>query len=996
MVVIAALVMQLYLRRFLNLYVAAAFLLTPSAEAGLHLHGGVGGSSLVGGILLNLGEPQYFSGGTPFLNWWKSGSTLVLVSGTNGTLTGRQIWDNGTYLLTSTGELKNPVPADVTSIAKGIFTQVSFPTFQYEGTAFANFAGQQFDVIWSGCANPTPSVNNLGVGGTSSFGSNSGTFTFGSSGYNNVALTFSPNASGCTNNPPTNIKVFQHEYATNVANGELTNPDWRATVRPFAFLRMMDFMGINGSGITDSSQLAPLIYSSYVGFLNVAYASTASSISGGVLTASGEFGQLWQVGMKLTCEGCTNAMSIASFGTGTGGDGTYNLTCTPSCNTISGKNVLGVPPVGQNGESGPKGAMGPDIVCALANEIGTNIEYPIPITATNQYVTDIATALKACTTKVVKFSYGNENWNFGFAQFAYVGALAANTSLASGNNYSGYRAAQIFDIIQGVYGSNSGAGRWIGAFGTFNAIPGTGDAVIAGAKTAITNGSLHSLTQLASQIDTAPYTGDFYGAALITNISVGATPTVTAQNDNGAGSPLLANGQVIKLFVTGGTMAAALNNQYATVSSATTTSFVINISTVGLTYGASGSDIAVDGTFFKLADRAATLNGSTPATYPTKFSYFTQQLSKAILNGTASDASYGTINIGGNLSNNTGALPDLLNQHALLANANGLQLGQYEGGNTISMSGTLQAHPPAQLMEYFINWQFDNGVTGDSTNTEGGIETAVFNTTCSLTAGYSSYPAQFTDAGPQSQFGPWGALRFIPGDTSNIKWATIASYNSGHNACVDPTPPATWTTSFPGTANNRFFGSSGCSPCTDTLANAIIGTAATSVKILVTLTGGSMTSVTCDGVTVSTPDVVSTAGGRLASIYTVAVGAGSNTRNCNMINSGAGFQFREFYVVTASGLGSPSPVATATGSNNTSITYHKGDLTISVAACNGAFTNTTGVTPAGGTPSTTTVFSDIDTVNGTAEMAAFSWPFSSTKFNVGSGCAGDLAVATYH
>lgn len=982
-------------RLILAVCMMAAVTLVPSAKAGIHSHGSA--SILTsGGVLLNLSQPQYFSGYNPFLNWWKIGSTVQIVSSINGTLVGRPIFDNGTYLSTTTGELKNPVPADLTSIAKGLFTQVSFPTFQFEGTSFNNFAGQQWDVTWSGCANPTPSVSNLGTGGTSSFGSNSGTFTFGSTGYNNVALTFSPNASGCTNNPPTNIKVFQHQYATNVANGELTNPDWRSAVRPFAFLRMMDFMGINGSAITDSSQLAGLSYFSYVGFLNIGYASTASSISGGVLTASGQFGQQWQVGMKLVCMGCTNAMSIASFGTGTGGDGTYNLTCTPSCNTVTGKNILGVPPVGQNGESGPKGGMAPDLACALANEIGTNIEYPIPITATNQYVTDIATALKACTTKIVKFSYGNENWNFGFAQFAYVGALAANIGVASGNDYSGYRAAQMFNIIRGVYGSNSGAGRWIGAFGTFNAIPGGTTAVIQGAQTAITAGGLASLPQLASQIDTAPYTGDFYGAALVTGITAAATPTVTAQNDDGSGSPLLKNGQVIKLFVTGGTMAAALNNQYATVSSATTTSFVINISTAGLTYGSSGSDIGVDATFFKLADRSAVLNGSTPATYPTKFSYFTQQLSKAILNGTASDASYGTINIGGNLSGNTGALPDLLNQHALIANASGLQLGQYEGGNSISMSGTLQAHPPAQLMEYFINWQFDNGVVGDSANTEGGVETTMFNTTCSLTAGYSSYPAQFTDAGPQSQFGPWGALRFFPGDESNPKWAAIASYNSTHGACVDPTPPAVWTAAFPGTASNRYFNTTGCSPCTDTLPSAVIGTAPTSVKILVSLTGGTMTSVTCDGVTVTTPDVFSNAGGRLASIYSVPVGAGSNTRSCSIVNSGAGFQFREFYVVTATGLLSPSPTATATGSNNASVTYHKGDLTIAVAACMGAFSNTTGVTPAGGTPSTTTVFSDIDTVNGTAEMAAFSWPFSSTKFNVGSGCAGDLAVATYH
>lgn len=984
--------MKLSRRRILAACMLAILALIPAAKGGLHFHGSSGATGP--GMLMNLSQPQYFSGYNSFLNWWKTGNAYSLVSSSHGTLNGQQIWDNGTYLDTTTGELKNPVPVDVTSISKGIFAPVINAAFQYEGTGFANFVGQQWDVTWSGCANPTPSVNNLGTGGTSSFGSNSGTFTFGT-GANNVALTFSPNATGCTNNPPTNVKVFQHQYATNVANGEVTNPDWRADMSKFVILRLMDYMATNPSGITDSSQLASLSYQSYNGVLGLAWGSTASSISGSVLTASGEQGQQWQVGMRLVCNTCTNTMTIASLGTGTGGDGTYNLTCTPSCNTASGINIQGIPSVGTNQGNGPKGAIGPDIACAIANETGTGIEYPIPTTASNQYVTDIATALKACTSQLVKFSYGNENWNFSFATFAYVGALAVNLGLPSGLQYSGYRSAQIFNIIRGIYGSNSGAGRWIGALGTFNGIPvGSTTDVITGAATAITNLSLPPITQLVSQVDTAPYTGDFYGADLISNITASATPTVTAANDNGAGSPKLVNGQLIKLFVVGGTMAAALNNQYATVSSATTTSFVINISTVGLTYGGGISNIATDATLFKMADQSAALNISTPATYPTKFSFFTQQMSKAILTGSASDASYGTLTVGGNLSNAAGALPDLLSQIALIANASGLQMRQYEGGNSVSMGGDLQNNPPTQLLEYFINWQFDAGVTGDATNTEGGIETTLFNTTCSFGSGYSSYPAQYNDAGAQSQFGPWGALRFFPSDESNNKYATIAAYKG---PCIDPSPAATWTASLPATATNRFFGTPGCDPCTDTLAGAVIGTAATSVKVLASLTGGTITSATCDGVTVTIADAKSTSGGRAAAIYTIPVGAGSNTRSCSVVFTGANSQFQEFYVLTVSGLVGSSPVSTAiNGSGAASLAYHKNDLVLGVAACAGAFTNTTGVSPPGGTASTTTVFSYIDSVNGTFELAGFNWPFSAAKFNVAAGCTADLAVATYH
>lgn len=948
-------------------------------------------------MLLNLAEPQYFSGYNPYLNWWKVGNLIQVVSSTHGTLFGQPAWDNGTYLDPTTGELKNPVPADVTSISKGIWSQVSNPTFQYEGTSFANFAGQQWDVTWSGCANPTPSVNNLGSGGTSSFGSNSGTFTFGSSGANNVAITFSPNASGCTNNPPTNIKIYQHQYATNVANGELTNPDWRADVKKFGILRLMDWQVINFSGVTDSSQLATLAYSSYNGIMNVAYGDTSSTVSGTVLTIVNNFSQPFQVGMKLVCSLCTNSMTIASLGTGTGNAGTYNLTCTPSCNTVSGVNVLAIPPTGQNGAYGPKGGVGPDIACKVANEAGTGIEYPIPMAATDQYVTDIATALKACTTQLIKFSYGNENWNFAWATFAYMQALAPQTSgIASGMQYSGYRAAKVFDIIQGVYGSNSGGGRWIGALGSFQAISGDTTDVITGANVAINNLSLHTLPQLVGTVDVAPYVGDFIGGAVITNITASTTPIVTA-TANSLSSVNFTNGQIVKLFVNGGTMGARLNNIYATIGSVTGTTFTLssfggsNVDTTGLTYGGSGADQAINATFFRLADQAAALNISTPATYPTKFAYFAQQLSKASINGSATDPSYGTLTVGS-------AVPGLasgITQHALIANASGLRLGNYEGGNSLSMDNSLSNNPPAQMLEYFIGWQFDLGVTGDTTNTEAGVEAAIGSAMCSFNGGYSIYPAQYTEAGPQSSQGPWGSVRFYPGDESNSKWQGLLAVNA-QSACVDPAPAATWTASLPASASNRFFGTPGTNPVTDTLAAAVIGTAATSVKFLISLTGGQVTSVSCDGVTVTVPDVVSTAGGRLAAIYTINVGAGTNTRSCNAIVANGGSQNHEFYVMTVGGLQSTTPVNVNTGSNNVAVPYHKGNLVMGVAACsNGSNSGTTGITPLGGPSTSTQQFAFNDAAN-TFQLAGYTWPFSASAFNFSDGCVGDLAVAVYH
>src|SRR5713226_4369586 len=106
-------------RLFLAVCCLAAWALIPTAKAGLHFHGSAGTTGP--GVLMNLSQPQYFSGYNSFLNWWKTGNAYSLVSSSHGTLNGQQIWDNGTYLDTTTGELKNPVPADVTSISKGIF-----------------------------------------------------------------------------------------------------------------------------------------------------------------------------------------------------------------------------------------------------------------------------------------------------------------------------------------------------------------------------------------------------------------------------------------------------------------------------------------------------------------------------------------------------------------------------------------------------------------------------------------------------------------------------------------------------------------------------------------------------------------------------------------------------------------------------------------------------------------------------------------------------------
>jgi hypothetical protein len=981
--------------------------LGPSADARFPRGSSGGFATNGGGVLMNLSAAAYFGGTNPLLNWWPIGTVITLVSSTNGALSGQQIWDNGTYFLTTTGDLKNPMPADVQSISRIFFTPVTGSApFQYQDTSFANFANQQWDVKWSGCPTSAMTVSalgSLGTGGSpgSSFSGNSGTITLGAtpSTISNVGLQFAFTASGpCYSNPPTNIVVSQHQYAANVAAGQFFNPDFLADEGSFGILRMMDWELTNNSGISDVSQLAETNFNSFFAQFSVSSAAASSngvqtSISGTTLTTSGSGGTPWAVGTTLVCAGCTSTMTIASLGTGTGGDGTYNLTCSPSCNAVSGVSMQGIPAVGSNQSSGPKGGSGTTIACALSNQTKAIVEYPIPITASNAFVTAVANALNACTNYPIKYSVGNENWNFSFSQFTYANAVAANQGLADEFQGAGYRTAQILNLIYNAYGP-SNRSKWIGALGSQMAdIAVSTDGVI-GAKAAISALGLQpfthvpgSTTGLFDELNVAPYTGETVDCYFISNITASTTPTVTVQQScaGDANDPAqLTNGEVVKLFVSGGTMASVLNNVYATVSNVTPGSgvpgtFQININTTGLTYAAApvGGNFVMPGVLFQIMDESASLNASNPATYPTIFSYFTQQVSKAYINGSASDTPYGTYTPNPNSALGSGTIPSLLEQHALVASENGLKLRAYEGGNGLSMLGP-PSPSPQQFVEYQTVWQFDPGVVGDTTNTMTGIYNAVFAAMCNANTNFASYPAQYNDFGTQSQFGPFGALRFIPGDESNAKFSALATQNA-KGPCVDTTPAAT------GTYNYVVADQTQSSTSVEAFT-ANIGAAATYAIVGVySQNNPTMSSITIDGVTLTNTDVPF--GATTVGIFSGPLPAGNATRTVTVNWGSAAFLTRGAYVFTASNLGTNAVSTTAAGSTSVPISELKNSFQIAVGNCSAA-TNFNGSSSAPTGQNSASL--------GFGAMAFWtSVPFSSGIFNVQSVGACQLAVGTY-
>jgi hypothetical protein len=900
--------------------IVALMLAAVGGPASAWMHGSDVVPVTTGGLLMNIGGLRYFAGHNDFLNWWQVGDVIGLTSTINGGMSGKTIWDcptkcgtPKTYFDTNTGELVKPMPADVTSIGRGVFTPVINASDQYAATSFNNFARSVWDVTWDGCATPTMSTTgSLGSGGTATWGSNSGQITLGSSPLN-VAIIFTfTGIAACYSDPPHNIKVYQHQYAANVARGEVFNPDWINDIKQFGILRLMDWAAVNNGGITDISQLADINYNSLQTAFVSAIASN-STVSGNVLTVSGTNTGFapFSTGQAIYCQGCVNGSIITGQTSGTPGqDGTYTLSA--SFTQSSSTAVVGVPSVGSNQNYGPKGGIHPSIACAIANRAGVNIEYPFPFAASDAMVTAVATYFKGCLNPglKVKYSYGNENWNFTFIQYHYT--YSQPSSPARGTLYSGYRAAQVMELIYNVYGAGQRS-RWIGALGSqFGNTQVTQDN-IDGANIWVSGGATHTLAQLVDQIDVAPYFGPY------------------------------------------------VNDSWDTVLGA-------------------------------LATQSATLNASTPATYPNKYSYYIQQFSKMILTGSATGA-YGTISMSGQdiqgLSGAAGTIQPTMEQHALIANGAGVKLGEYEGGLTTLRTGGVAE--PNQITEYRYQYQFNAGVVGDAVNTPSNIYATVFQT---LRDAHSSYSAQFNDLDPQAG-GPWGSARFIPGDESNPKWQALVAENA-LGPYVDPTGAATGTFAYAGAGTNRYFAQNGCgipSGCTDTFTPTV-GTAPTLLIVAYTLTGGNPGTLTCDGVVMHGDVVYTPAANRVAAIYSGIMGIGTATRSCSMVyaDTTISSQFRTMYAMTATGLASNSVQTTAVSSGaSVAINETKGAFIVGISACSGNYNTSSGVASG----ATSVKLADTEPTGGTGSVVVLAANFSSTIFAANHNCSGSQAAATY-
>ena len=362
-----------------------------------------------------------------------------------------------------------------------------------------------------------------------------------------------------------------------------------------------------------------------------------------------------------------------------------------------------------------------------------------------------------------------------------------------------------------------------------------------------------------------------------------------------------------------------------------------NISSGATISATPSSDYSFDGLLMDLMDDSLANFQSSPATYPTQYTYFAEQMFQATYTGLASN---GYNQLTGNWFNQYYA------PHALLALSVGLVARQYEGGLSDITSNATLPNSNIQILCYAYSYKYDVPASTMGQYTIAGcyaLNTSYWN------AAYMGDQSQFGFAYEPSS---WGVLRSIPGDeTNNPLYSAIVATNQLPNF-VDPTPPATGTFAY---VTTNYFNASGLvqtfSPGITAACKLIVGVTCQNASI-------SSTAVVFDpsGANITLNQDVNNSG--YSAIFSGDIPAGVGTRNIQITyQTGAAFNSRSAFVYTATGLTNDAVVSTAVGSTNpTPISINKGAFVVLVTRANsftsasvfGGFSSTFGIQPDGG------------------------------------------------
>ncbi|MGW1422682.1 hypothetical protein ACWAT4_21510 [Bradyrhizobium manausense] len=395
--------------------------------------------------------------------------------------------------------------------------------------------------------------------------------------------------------------------------------------------------------------------------------------------------------------------------------------------------------------SGPKGGMPLSLICEIANRTGCAIHVCIPHMATDSFVTSFATYFKNNTSVEVSYEYTNEHWNsslVGGAAYNYcvaqANAMPGNPFSGDGSKWYGYRASQIMKIIRDVYND---ATRWRGVLASQTANISITTSAIAGVNywrvNVLSPANSLPVNALFKNLNITGYFGQVISCRQITGVTK-ANPAVVTCNGHG-----FTNGQRLKLFMDTGM--PELNGVFVTVANATTNTFELSgvNSTAYTTFTTgNGNSYAVDAGLFDLMDTSNSNFISNPGTYPTKYSYFNTVMKQLFLTGSAAG-----LTLSGSLALNRDTWWP---QHLAVAQANGLELRQYEGGchytTDIFLSGF---GGNAQFVEYMVQ----NGYCQETAD----VYRAMFIAFIRLGG---KMPAKFVEGGLSSRFGTWAGIRY--------------------------------------------------------------------------------------------------------------------------------------------------------------------------------------------------------------------------------------------
>lgn len=265
------------------------------------------------------------------------------------------------------------------------------------------------------------------------------------------------------------------------------------------------------------------------------------------------------------------------------------------------------------------------------------------------------------------------------------------------------------------------------------------------------------------------------GYAADTTLSSGATTNATSLSVASATGIL--NGQSIGILLDSGAWHWTTVNGAPSGNTVTIATGLPSAAASGkrvLTYTAGSNNWVADPSFWDICDQSETNNTNDPVTYPSKYTYFQQQMAKL--------ATVGSCDIT-TLSTSVHWQNYLTNYLPLLKTAAvnlGLTLGQYEGNWGLTFNPVIAGKGHPKALEFLYNCANSSEISV--------VYAAMFKGSIAL----GVRPSKFQDIGAISLNGAWAGIRWYPTtanggttDNSNPVWNAIKLYR-------DQAVPETW------------------------------------------------------------------------------------------------------------------------------------------------------------------------------------------------------------